>query len=90
MKDTTMTDTHIHTFLNAAQNVINDALAAAKQAEPQDYAGLTGVMRAGGLLRLQATFAPLTGQALMQIVVCEPSGTEHTLSQCELHKIEAI
>lgn len=84
-----MHDTNIHNFLKAAQAVVSDAVDAAQTAEPGDFAGLTGLMRCGGLLKLVATFAPLTGQALLQIVITEPNGTEHTLSQCELHKQNA-
>jgi hypothetical protein len=81
----THTDQAIQTFLNSAQAVVNDAVEAARLKAPADFAGLAGVMRAGGLLKLVTTFAPMTGQAIMQIMVIEPNGIEHALSQCELH-----
>jgi hypothetical protein len=82
----THTDQTIQTFLNSAQAVVNDAVEAARLEAPNDFAGLAGVMRAGGLLKLVATFAHLTNQALVQVVITEPNGNEHVLSQKELFK----
>jgi hypothetical protein len=78
-------DTDTKDYLNAAQSLVNSAVEAARLEAPEDFAGLAGVMRAGGLLRLVTTFAPMTGQALLQINIVEPNGIEHTLSQSELH-----
>lgn len=81
-----MNDNIIKEYLKASQNLVNSAVDAARSAATEDFDGLAGVIRAGGLLKLVTTFAPLTRQALLQIVLCEPSGVEHILSQCELHR----
>ncbi len=78
--------TEIRDYMAAAQAVINQAVQDAQTSDPDDFAALAGVMRAGGLLRLNTTFAPLTGLALLQIEVVEPNGQAHTLMQCNLER----
>jgi len=73
-------------FLNAAQQLVNAAIEAARAESPADFAALAGVMQAGGLLKLVSVFAPLTQQCLLQIEIVEPSGTGHTLMQCNLER----
>ena len=77
---------HAANFLNAAQALATEALEAARKTDPADFAGLANLMRSGGLLKLVATFAPLTEQAIAQVVITEPNGNEHVLSQIELFK----
>jgi hypothetical protein len=74
----------IKNFMNAAQALINQAVSEAQASDPDDFQSLAAMLRAGGLLRLAATFAPMTQQAMLQIVVIEPNGDEHQLMQCDL------
>jgi len=78
--------TEIRNYLNAAQALINAAVTDAKQADPADFAGMAEMLRAGGLLRLHTTFAPLTQQCLLQIEIVAPNGQAHTLMQCNLER----
>lgn len=80
-----MSNNPIRHFLNAAQDLITDTVSEARQDMPNEFAHLEHIIRAGGLLRVTSTFAPTTKLAFLQIVVVEPNGTEHLLSQCELN-----
>jgi hypothetical protein len=75
-------------FLSAAADLLQEAISAAKNDDPEGVAGLAACLRAGGLVGLHATFAQSTGLAQIHIEIVEPSGQSHQLMKCELQRQE--
>jgi hypothetical protein len=61
-------------YLAASADLLESAITHAQREDHDAVAGLGEVLRAGGLLKLAATFASSTGLALVQIDVLTPSG----------------
>ena len=77
---------NIQNFLNASAGLIEEAMMDARKTDPEGLAGLSNVLRAGGLLTLRSTFAPSTGLAMIAVEISEPSGVVHTLMNAEIER----
>jgi hypothetical protein len=75
-------------FLNAAAQLIADAVQDARRTDPKGLAGLNDCLAAGGLITVRGMFAPSTGLASLAVIVTEPNGIEHVMSTCELQRVQ--
>lgn len=81
-----MPDTHIPEFMNAAANLLQTAIEQARAEDQAAVDGLASMLRAGGLVAIRASFAPMTGMAQLAVEIVETSGNTHTLMTTELHR----
>lgn len=74
-------------FMDAAARLIEQAVAEAGRSDREGLEHLATCLKAGGMISLRATIAPMTGLAQLAVEVVEPCGRTHQLMAAELKRM---
>jgi hypothetical protein len=80
-------DVRTHNYLAASADLLAEAFQVARAEDPEGAAGLSRMLRAGGLITLRTTFGHAAGLVQISIDIVEPNGEAHTLMSTELTRV---